>query len=99
MHAYGFSIDAVTLFYSYLKRRKQNVRTNNTHSVFQILLFRVPQGSILMPLLLNIFINDSYLWLSETSFADDNTINAAENTIKKLISTLERDSQATIGSK
>ena len=99
MHAYGFSIDAVTLFYSYLKRRKQNVRTNNTHSVFQILLFRVPQGSILMPLLLNIFINDSYLWVSETSFADFNTINAAENTIKKLISTLERDSQATIGSK
>ena len=37
MHAYGFSIDAVTFFYSYLKRRKQNVRINNTHSVFQIL--------------------------------------------------------------
>ena len=36
MHAYGFSIDAVTFFYSYLKRRKQNVRINNTHSVFQI---------------------------------------------------------------
>ena len=33
MHAYGFSIDAVTFFYSYLKRRKQNVRINNTHSV------------------------------------------------------------------
>ena len=30
MHAYGFSIDAVTFFYSYLKRRKQNVRINNT---------------------------------------------------------------------
>ena len=37
MHAYGFSLDAVTFFYSYLKRRKQNVRINNTHSVFQIL--------------------------------------------------------------
>ena len=93
MHTYGFSIDAVRFFYSFLKRRKQNVRTNNTHSVFQILLFRVPQGSILMPLLLNIFINDSYLWVSETNFADGNTISAAENTIEKLISTLERDSQ------
>ena len=47
MHAYGFSIDAVTFFYSYLKRRKQNVRINNTHSVFQILLSEVPQSSIL----------------------------------------------------
>ena len=99
MHAYGFSIDAVTFFYSYLKRRKQNVRINNTHSVFQILLSGVPQVSILEPLLFNIFINDLYLWVSKTdllNFADDNTISAAENTIDKLISTLEQDSQAAI---
>ena len=30
------------------------------------------------------------------NFADDNTINAAENTIEKLISTLKEDSQADI---
>ena len=30
------------------------------------------------------------------NFADDNTISAAENTIKKLISTLEQDNQAAI---
>ena len=34
MYAYGFSINAVTFFYSYLKRRKQNVKINNTHSAF-----------------------------------------------------------------
>ena len=92
MHAYGFSLDAVTFFYSYLKRRKQNVRINNTHSVFQILLSAVPHSSILGPLLFNKFINDLYLWVSKTdlsNFADDNTISAAENTIEKLISTLE----------
>ena len=42
LHAYGFSIDAVTFFYSYLKRRNQNVKINNTHSVFQVLLSGVP---------------------------------------------------------
>ena len=99
MLAYGFSKDAVTFFYSYLKRRKQNVWINNTHSVFQILLYGVPQGSILRPLLFNISINELYLWVSKTgllNFADDNTISAAENTIEKLISTLEPDSQAAI---
>ena len=55
LHAYGFSIDAVTFFYSYLKRHNQNVKINNTHSVFQVPLFGVPQGSILGPLLFNIF--------------------------------------------
>ena len=99
MHAYGFSKNSLVFFYSYLKRRKQNIRINNTHSIFQILLSGVFQGSMLGPILFNLFINDLLLWISNSkllNFADDNTISAAENTIEELISTLENESQAAI---
>ena len=78
MCAYRFSINTVvTFFYSCLKGWIQNVRINNTHNVFQVLLFGVPLGLILGPLLFNIFVNDLYLWTTKTkllNFADDNTI-------------------------
>ena len=56
LHAYGLTEDAVTFVYSYLKRRKQGVKINDTESVFQTLLSGIPQGFTLGPILFNIFI-------------------------------------------
>ena len=43
LHAYGFSEKTVAFIYSYLKRRKQNVKIENFYSDFLTLLSGVPQ--------------------------------------------------------
>ena len=55
LHAYGFSIPALRLVYSYLKNRKQRTKINSAYSCWEEILFGVPQGSILGALLFNIF--------------------------------------------
>ena len=99
LHAYGLSEDTVTFIYSYLKRRIQGVKINNTESLFQILLSVIPQGSILGPILFNIFINGLFLFLEDVdlaNFADDNTLYTANKNIEVLIKLLERESKSAI---
>ena len=96
MHTYGFSSESLTFFHSYLKKRKQSVKIDNTHSVFQVFLSSIPQGSILGPIPLNIFLNDLFYRVKESelhNFADDNTISSAEFSFEKLFKTLEIESQ------
>ena len=92
LHAYGLSEDAVTFVYSYLKCRKQGAKINDTESVFQILLSGIPKGSILGPILCNIFKNYLFLLIKDielANFADVNTIYAARNSTEELFKVLE----------
>ena len=58
LDAYGFGRDIVEYVYSYLENRKQCVKINNTKSDFKYILSGVPQGSIVGPILFNLFLND-----------------------------------------
>ena len=98
MHAYGFSLAVLRLFHSYLSNRKQRTKISESYSSWEEILFGVPQGSILGPLLFNIFICDVFIMMDDINiakYADDNTpfvsgdtplnvITSSENAAEKL---------------
>ena len=61
-NSYGFPLPALKLVYYYLSDRKQRTRVNNSYSTLREIPFRVPHGSILRPLLFNIYI-DIYIFV------------------------------------
>ena len=99
LHAYGFSNETLMLLVSYLTGRKQCVKNNIIFSFYKKIISGVPQGSILGPILFNIFINDIFVLLSADdihNFADDNTITALSETIQDLINALQNKTERAI---
>ena len=74
--AYGFDHSALMLIHNYLTGRKQRTKVNNYFSTWMDVVSGIPQGSILGPLLFNIYLNDIFYIITEenlANYADDNT--------------------------
>ena len=94
LDAYGFSFNAIKFVQSYLSERFQRVNINNNFSEWCKILLGVPQGSILGPLLFDIFINDIFYFIQDAyicHFADDNSLYSIEDNLKEVKTILKKN--------
>ena len=100
LDTYGFHIDALKLILDYLSNRKQRVKVNDAYSSWKDILYGVPQGSILGPLLFNIHLCDLFYFLEDldiASYADDTAIYTVSQKKESVIRALETSSSLLFG--
>ena len=99
LHAYGFGPSSFKMTYSYFTSRKQHVKINSTYNSWLDVKSGAPQGSVLGPLLFNVFINEIFYAIEASEickFVDDNTIYALSHKAESKIAKLESDIYSTL---
>ena len=76
LYDYGFDKASLRIMHSYLTDRYQSVKINNSYKLWSLIKDGVLQGSVLSPILLNIFLCDMFFMVGNIDIAsstDDNT--------------------------
>ena len=99
LDAYGFGKKSLELILDYLSNRLQHVKIKAIFSSWSEIIQGVPQGSVLGPLLLNIYLNDLFFLLDDIdicNFFDDTTPNVSDMELKVVLDKLENCKELAI---
>ena len=83
--AHGLDRSSLRLLMDYLNSRKQRTNVGSSYSNWSEIKRGIPQGSILEPLLFNIFINNLFFIIEKSdiyNFVDDNTLYSCGANLK-----------------
>ena len=85
LEAYGLDTNSLRFLFDYMRCRKQRTKMGSSYS--NEVLRGIPQGSVLGPLLFNIFINDIFFFIEKSeicNFADDNTLYSCDKSLLRI---------------
>ena len=92
LDSYGNKISALKLIHDYLAKRKKRTKISHFYSSWGNILFGIHQGSILCPIIFNIFQSDFLLKVYDidiTSYVHNSTIYKENEKIDDLVASLQ----------
>ena len=99
LEAYGVGESSLKLIQNYLSQRQQRVKVDSSLSKWLEIILGVPHGSILGPILFNVFIIDLLLFIKQTdicNFADDTTLYVCGKELDTISLKLEIETNTAI---